>query len=87
MRAHFDEEATRAALLLEAAAYELLRARPPSSRKAGFQLVLAGLRYHGARQKRLAVHCYMQVCAAAPHRHVLANTPVCARACAGHRAC
>jgi hypothetical protein len=61
MRAHFEEESTRAALLLEAAAYELLRCQPPSARKASFHLVLAGLRYHTAKQKRLAIHCYMQV--------------------------
>lgn len=61
MRAHFDEESARAALLLEAAAYELMRCVPPCARKAAFHLVLAGLRYHSARQKRLAVHCYMQV--------------------------
>jgi len=56
-----DEESARAALLLEAAAYELLRCQPASTRKAAFQLVLAGLRYHTAKQKRLATHCYMQV--------------------------
>lgn len=60
MRAHFEEETARAALLLEAAAYELMRCAPPCARKAAFHLVLAGLRYHSARQKRLAVHCYMQ---------------------------
>jgi hypothetical protein len=59
MRAHFDEES--AALLLEAAAYELMRCTPPCARKAAFHLVLAGLRYHAAKQKRLAVHCYLQV--------------------------
>lgn len=42
MRAHFEEETARAALLLEAAAYALLRCRPPSARKAAFHLVLAG---------------------------------------------
>jgi hypothetical protein len=67
MRAHFDEETARAALLLEAAAYCLLRCRPPSVRKAAFHLVLAGLRYHSAKQKRLSIHCYKQV------RHVLAG--------------
>ncbi|WIA13573.1 hypothetical protein OEZ85_007140 [Tetradesmus obliquus] len=61
MRAHFDEEAARAALLLEAAAYCLLRCRPASVRKAAFHLVLAGLRYHSAKQKRLSIHCYKQV--------------------------
>lgn len=61
MRAHFEEETARAALLLEAAAYELMRCNPPCARKAAFHLVLAGLRYHAAKQKRLAVHCYMQV--------------------------
>jgi hypothetical protein len=61
MRAHFDEETARAALLLEAAAYELMRCSPPCARKAAFHLVLAGLRYHAAKQKRLAVHCYLQV--------------------------
>lgn len=61
MRAHFDEETARAALLLEAAAYELMRCAPPCARKAAFHLVLAGLRYHAAKQKRLAVHCYLQV--------------------------
>jgi hypothetical protein len=61
MRAHFDEETARAALLLEAAAYALMRCTPPCARKAAFHLVLAGLRYHAAKQKRLAVHCYMQV--------------------------
>jgi hypothetical protein len=61
MRAHFEEETGRAALLLEAAAYELMRCNPPCARKAAFHLVLAGLRYHAAKQKRLAVHCYMQV--------------------------
>jgi hypothetical protein len=60
-RAHFDEEGARAALLLEAAAYCLLRCRPASVRKAAFQLVLAGLRYHSAKQKRLSIHCYKQV--------------------------
>lgn len=61
MRAHFEEEAARAALLLEAAGYSLLRCRPAASRKAAFHLVLAGLRYHSAKQKRLAIHCYKQV--------------------------
>lgn len=61
MRAHFDEETARAALLLEAAAYALMRCTPPCARKAAFHLVLAGLRYHAAKQKRLAMHCYMQV--------------------------
>jgi hypothetical protein len=67
MRAHFDEETARAALLLEAAAYCLLRCRPASVRKAAFHLVLAGLRYHSAKQRRLSIHCYKQV------RHVLAD--------------
>jgi hypothetical protein len=61
MRAHFDEESARAALLLEAAAYCLLRCRPASVRKAAFNLVLAGLRYHSAKQKLLSIHCYKQV--------------------------
>ncbi|KAI8476140.1 MAG: ER-golgi trafficking TRAPP I complex 85 kDa subunit-domain-containing protein [Monoraphidium minutum] len=62
MRAHFEEENARAALLLEQAAYA--QARPRA--RFGFQLVLAGLRYHSARQKRLAAHCYRQVHSAYP---------------------
>lgn len=101
MRAHYDEDNARAALLLEQAAYAQvrcarapgkggahltlpsqsvhrrararahppkqpslplqLRAAPPCRRKFGFQLVLAGLRFHAARQRRLAAHCYQQV--------------------------
>lgn len=66
MRAHFDEDSARAALLLEQSAYCLLRMAPPSVRKFAFHLVLAGLRYHGSKQKRLAVHCYRQVGCVAP---------------------
>jgi hypothetical protein len=61
MRAHFDEEAARAALLLEQAAWALLRASTPQARKWAFHLVLAGLRFHACKQKRLAIHCYLQV--------------------------
>ncbi|MEW5318844.1 MAG: hypothetical protein WDW38_010029, partial [Sanguina aurantia] len=61
MRAHFDEENARAALLLEQAAYALLYLRPPSTRKFAFQMVLSGLRYHSCGQKRLAIHAYRQV--------------------------
>lgn len=65
MRAHFDEDSARAALLLEQSSYCLLRAGPPMVRKFAFHLVLAGLRFHGCKQKRLAVHAYRQVRAAA----------------------
>jgi hypothetical protein len=62
MRGHYEETPGRAALLLEGAAYASLRVAPaPASRKAAFHLVLAGLRYNAARQRRLAMHCYMQV--------------------------
>lgn len=61
MRAHYDEENARAALLLEEASYCLLRAAPPARRKYAFGLVLAGLRYQSARVRRLAAHCYLQV--------------------------
>ncbi len=61
MRAHFDEDNARAALLLEQSAYALLRVAPPSARKFAFHIVLAGLRYHSCKQKRLAIHCYRQV--------------------------
>eukprot|EP00877_Chromochloris_zofingiensis_P003658 jgi/Chrzof1/13293/Cz07g27240.t1 len=61
MRAHFDEENARAALLLEQAAYALLRVQLPATRKFAFHIVLAGLRYHSCKQKRLAIHCYLQV--------------------------
>jgi hypothetical protein len=37
------------------------RCRPASVRKAAFHLVLAGLRYHSAKQRRLSIHCYKQV--------------------------
>ncbi|KAJ9512929.1 hypothetical protein QJQ45_029048, partial [Haematococcus lacustris] len=61
MRAHFEEENARAALLLEQSAYCLLYPLLPSQRKFAFQMVLAGLRYHAAGQKRLAIQAYRQV--------------------------
>jgi hypothetical protein len=61
MAAHFEEEPSRAALLLEGAAWCQLRGVPPQARRAAFQLVLAGLRYNNAKQRRLAIHCYLQV--------------------------
>lgn len=53
-----QEENVRAALLLEQSALCLLYASPPSRRRFAFQMVLAGLRYHAAGQKRLATHAY-----------------------------
>ncbi|GAX80359.1 hypothetical protein CEUSTIGMA_g7798.t1 [Chlamydomonas eustigma] len=61
MRAHFEEENGRAALLLEQAAYSLLYMTLPFKRKFAFQLVLAGLRYHSCGQKSLALQAYRQV--------------------------
>jgi hypothetical protein len=58
MRAHFEEENARAALLLEQAAFALLALRPAMVRKFAFQIVLAGLRYYSCGQKRLAIHAY-----------------------------
>ena len=68
-RAHYDEDGGRAALLLEQAAYAQLRIAPPRRRKAGFQLVLAGLRYQAAGQRRLAAHCYRLAAGAYPRQH------------------
>lgn len=61
MRAHFEEENARAALLLEQAAHALLRVQPPSIRKFAFHMVLAGLRFHSCGQKQLAINAYRQV--------------------------
>jgi hypothetical protein len=58
---HVQEENTRAGLLLEQSALCLLYSTPPSRRKFAFQMVLAGLRYHAAGHKRLAVHSYRSV--------------------------
>jgi trafficking protein particle complex subunit 8 len=61
MKAHFQEEDMRAAVLLEHAAHLLLRARPPKVRKFAFHLVLAGLRYTKAGNTRLASSAYGMV--------------------------
>ncbi|KAK9916791.1 hypothetical protein WJX75_007099 [Coccomyxa subellipsoidea] len=61
MKAHFQEENLRAALLLEQAALCLLRVSPPSVRKYAFHMVLAGLRYNACDQKALGMRAYRQV--------------------------
>jgi hypothetical protein len=73
MRAHFDDENARAALLLERAAGLLLapaaagaggggagpgRRPAPQRRRFAFHTVLAGLRFQAARQPALAAACY-----------------------------
>lgn len=61
MKAHFQEENLRAALLLEKAAHLLLRVNPPRERKFAFHLVLAGLRYSQGESQELASRTYSQV--------------------------
>lgn len=48
----------RAGLLLEQAAHCLLARSPPHTRRFGFHLVLAGLRYDMCGQKGLAQRAY-----------------------------
>lgn len=61
MKAHYQEDDLRGALLLESAAHSLLRLRPPQVRKFAFHLVLAGLRYNQGGQRALARRAYAQV--------------------------
>lgn len=58
MKAHFGEEDLRAALLIERAAFLLLRVRPARIRKFAFHLVLAGLRYSKGGARELAARAY-----------------------------
>ena len=61
VKAHFQEEDLRGALLLERAAEFLLRTEPPRVRKHAFHLVLAGLRYSKAEIGVLACRVYENV--------------------------
>ncbi|KAK9823583.1 hypothetical protein WJX72_003982 [[Myrmecia] bisecta] len=61
MKAHFQEENLRAALLLEQAALYLLHISPPGIRKFAFHMVLAGLRFNACDQKQLGLSAYRQV--------------------------
>jgi trafficking protein particle complex subunit 8 len=53
-----QEENLRAALLLEQAAWALLRTQPPHARKFAFHMVLSGLRYNACQQVPLGMRAY-----------------------------
>lgn len=53
-----QEENLRAALLLEQAAWALLRTQPPHARKFAFHMVLSGLRYNACGQLPLGGRAY-----------------------------
>ena len=53
-----QEENLRAALLLEQAAWALLRTQPPHARKFAFHMVLSGLRYNACQQASLGMRAY-----------------------------
>lgn len=61
MKAHFQEENLRAALLLEYVAGLFKKAKQPKLRKFGFHMVLAALRFGQAGEVRLAELAHNQV--------------------------
>lgn len=58
MKAHFQENDIRAALLLDRAAHLLLQGAKAQLRKFAFHMVLAGLRYNKAGAQELAARAY-----------------------------